>query len=97
MSWTKSKFSQWQVEGEVRQRVGKALAEAEQGRFASQCQSARERSAIARAMCSLGARVGASQEAVRAWMRARYAPEKGAEKAQETGQEYGYDASTTKI
>jgi hypothetical protein len=85
VSWNKSRFSQWEVEGEVRQRVGKALAEAEQGRVASQCQLARERSAIARAMCSLADRVGASQEAVRAWMRALHVPEKGAKEAQGTG------------
>ena len=85
MSWNKSRFSQWEVEGEVRQRVGKALAEAEQGRLASQCQGARERSASARAICSLVDRVGASQKAVGAWMRALHVPEKGAEEAQETG------------
>lgn len=85
VSWNKSRFSQWEVEGEVRQRVGKALAEAEQGRVASQCQSARERSAIARAICSLADRVGAGQEAVRAWRQALQEPEKGAEEAQGTG------------
>jgi hypothetical protein len=85
VSWNKSRFSQWEVEGEVWQRVGKALAEAEQARVASQCQGARGRSAIARAMCSLADRVGASREAIRAWMRALQVPKKGAEKAQETG------------
>ena len=85
MSWSKSRFSQWEVEGEVWQRVDKAMAEAEQGRVASQCRGARERSAITRAMCSLADRVGASQEAVRAWMRALQVPEKGAGEAQETG------------
>ena len=85
MSCNKSRFSQWEVEGEVRQRVAKALAEAEQGRVASQCQGAKERSAIARAMCSLADRVGTTQKAVGAWMRALQVSEKGAEEAQGTG------------
>ena len=78
MSWNKTRFAQWEVEGEVRQRVGKALAEAERGRVASQCQGVRERSATARVMCSLADRVGA-------WMRALHVVEKGAKEAQETG------------
>jgi hypothetical protein len=85
VSWNKSRFSQWEVEGEVRQRVAKALAEAEQTRVASQCQGGRKRSAIARAMCSVVDRVRASQEAVGAWMRALQVPEKGAEQTQGTG------------
>ena len=86
MSWNKSRFSQWEVEGEVRQRVGKVLAEAEQGRLAHQCQGARESSAITRAICSLNAglssltvRVGVGWLAVRTRMRASQVLEKGAE------------------
>jgi hypothetical protein len=84
VSWNKTRFSQWEVEGEVRQRVSKALVEAEQGRVASHCQGAREGSVIARAICSLADRVVASQGAVRAWMRTLHVPEKGAGAAQET-------------
>ena len=85
MSWNKSRFSQREVEGEVWQRVDKALAEAEQDRVSRQCQGARERSAIARVKSSLADRVRASQEAVRAWRRVLQVPEKGAKEAQETG------------
>ena len=85
MSWNKTRFSQWEVEGEVRQRVNEALVEAEQGRVASQCQGARGRSAIARAICSLADRMVASRGAGRAWKRAIHVPEKGAEAAQKTG------------
>jgi hypothetical protein len=85
VSWNKSRFSQWEVEGEVLQCVAKALAEAEQTRVASQCQGAKKRSAIARAMCSLADRVGTTQKAVGAWMRALQAPGKGAEQTQGTG------------
>ena len=85
MSWDKSRFSQWEVEGEVWQRLGKALAEAERDRVASHCRGARGRSATARAMCSLADRVAVSQETVRAWMRALQVPEKGVGEAQETG------------
>jgi hypothetical protein len=81
VSWNRSRFSQWEVEGEVRQRVGKALAEAEQGRLANRCQGARERSTIARATCTL---VWACWRFARAWMRALQVLEEGVEKAQET-------------
>jgi hypothetical protein len=90
MSWNKSWFSQWEVEGEVRQRVGKALAAVEQDRLANQCQVARERSAIAGVICLLKAdpgsrsvRARASWETVRAWLRALEVLEKGGAEAQE--------------
>ena len=85
MTWNKSRFSQWEVEGEVRQRVNKAMAGAEQDRLASQCQRPRKRSAIPGAIYSLLERVGTGQEAIRAWRRALQVPEKGAEEARETG------------
>jgi hypothetical protein len=85
MSWNKTRFSQWEVEGEVRQRVNRALAEADQERAANQCQVAKERSAIVRAICWLADRVRVEQEAIQVWMRVPKGLEKGAKQAKETG------------
>jgi hypothetical protein len=70
VSWYRSRFSQWEVEGEVRQRVGEALEESERARMAHQCQDASEWSATARVVCWLKA--GAAMLAVRweSWTRA---------------------------
>jgi hypothetical protein len=90
VSWNKSRFSQWEVEGEVRQRVGKALAAAEQDRLAKRCQVVRERSAVAGVIWLLKAgpgsllvRARARWEAVWVWLRAPQVLEKGGETTQE--------------
>jgi hypothetical protein len=50
MNWMNSRFAQWEVEGSIRERIQKALHEAEQGRLA---QSTRE----AGTACPLSSRV----------------------------------------
>lgn len=85
MSWNRSRFSQWEVEGEVRQRVGKALAESERGRLAHQCQGARERPAVARAMYWLKEGLGLLLVRAETRVRALQVLKKGAGEAKRTG------------
>jgi hypothetical protein len=77
MSWNRTRFSQWEVEGEVRQRVGKALAEAEQDRMANQCQEAKERPVGAGAMGWLKAGFGILMVRAGSWVRAPHAVDRG--------------------
>jgi hypothetical protein len=85
VSWNRSRFSQWEVEGEVRQRVGQALAQAERDRMADQCQAEKERPVVAGAMGRLKAGTGPLLVRVEAWVRALQVLEKGVGRAKRTG------------
>ena len=76
MSWNQTRFSRWEVEGEVRQRVGNALAEVEYDRLANQARRARNRRLRLRALAFFKA--GLDQ--IRALRQAHARKESGAQR-----------------
>ena len=65
--WMQSKYASWEAEGEVEERIGKALAEGEQWRLANVARGSRDRHLRRRILATLSAglaRLGAHAEAV---------------------------------
>ncbi len=86
MSWNRSRFSQWEVEGEVRQRVGKALARSRAGQDGQPMPGRKRRGQrLRRTMGRLEAGLGLLEARAGARVRALQVLEKGAGEAKGTG------------
>ena len=76
--WMKTRFAQWEVEGQVRERVRGALAECEQGRLAAVAAGGTRKRRIGRYFTMTKAGLGGLpprlHAAWHAWLRSRETP-----------------------